>query len=446
MQYIEDIKLVDSNRMEWRYGQREATIIKNGLVKNYNFITLSNSNTNEFQISEYTDFFFHKKRLNNSIHTNKNNYGTTIVLFLNYIFFDREVTLNSIEDITVKIGEEFLNKFSYGDLRKGPTLRSMEVKTDEVIEKAEYALTSFYNWLFYQPNYKLNHIKKSDFNYETKIYKNKNRIDMREGFRQVKYLKSLFTVEYPHKEIKKKIESPDELMVYTLIEVAKQYDPMLAFGIALQSFAGLRCGEVCQMSRSRIVNRRPLGESISFCIDLTREHMLRNDGARTGEIKVSRVQLVYEAFLPYINRLYTEHMKLLRQKGLDGDEYGALFFGKNRKALKADRYADRYNKLITRLIERLGYMADNGNIQASVDFEMLLESKMNTHALRYFFTDYVARREDAHTLAMYRGDSSLTTALTYLSKSRGRVEYIKEIQNSFIESYEQITKTSFIRG
>lgn len=355
--------LIDINKFKYyRYSQRECTVIKNGMLKNYNFIVLYNEKTFDMIVSEFTDFFLHKERLNNSIHTNKNNYGTILILFLNYIFYDRIPKLKNIEELTIEIGNEFLNKYVYGDLQQKSNSRKMVVKSDEVIEKAEIALSRFYKWLFYNTNYKMKFIKKNDF-----VYKDFYRFNINHKIFRDTGLKSLFTVEHPHKPSLQKIESPDELMIYVLLEVSKQFDPMLTLAIALQSFGGLRRGEVCQMCRERISRR----QVISFSVDLRQEYMLRSDGIRTGNIKIPRIQIIYEAFLPYISKIYQQHLKFLQINGFDKNPYGALFIGKNNKALTTSSYGSRFNRLIPKLIERLGVMANSGDVNAAINLKCL---------------------------------------------------------------------------
>lgn len=434
--------IVLNNKINYRYLQRECTIIKNEMLRNYNFIVLSDLEENEFYISEFTDFFLHKDRLNNSINTNKNNYGTIIVLFLNYIFFDRNPRIKDIQDITIEIGNEFFNKYVYGELSQDKNKKNIYIKSDAVIESAETALSHFYKWLFYNKNYKMKFIKKTDFEYKNIRYPNKSSIKKNFYLIERKSLKSLFTVEYPHKPSNIKITSPDELMIFVLIEVAQQYDPMLAFAIALQSFAGLRRGEVCQICKKRISQEG----THDFSIDLRQEYLLRKDGVRTGDIKKPRLQKVYPAFLPYINRLYKEHMQFLSLNKLDMDPYGAIFIGNNKKALTTHRYAQRFSNLMPKLIKRLGTMANNGNKIAAIDFEILTNKKMTPHALRYFFSDYISQFESPHIVAVFRGDSSLDSVLTYLMQSRFTRTRVKEIQNNFINSYEKIMKKTFWEG
>ncbi|MBZ9634645.1 hypothetical protein [Clostridium sp. FP1] len=428
---LSDKELILNNPLCYKYVQRELTFVKNKNVKWYNFLMLENQETLEIVTSEFTDFFYHKDRLNKSINTKKNNYGTILLLYLNYIFFNRDNQLKSIEDISLDIGKEFLNLYVYGDIGRNI------IKSNDTIMKAENSLTSFYYWLNNQPKYKLKNIRKDMFVIKTVTYVNRG---LNTNIRiEKKCLDSIFTVEYPDKVEKAKLKKPSEFLILTLIEVAKQFDPMLAFPIALQAFAGMRRGEVCQMARQRIINTQPFGRSICFCIDLQEELMLRDDGVRTGMIKRPRIQLVYEAFLPYLDKLFRDHLVILKQRGYDTNKYGAMIIGDNGKSMQTNRYAVRFDNLIHRLMNRILDMANKGNYQATLDKDLLLNYRMTPHSNRYFFTQYVAQREPTHTLAMYRGDLNMNTALTYLKDSAHKVKYIHKLQDSFADSYHNLT-------
>ncbi len=431
MVVLSDKAFIMANSSQYRYVQREHTLLKNESVKWYNFFLLENQETLEVKVSEYTDFFYETELLNRSINTKKNNYGNIMLIFLNYIFFDRDIPIESINDITVEVGNEFLDSYAYG--RVGGTT----TKSNGTIDKARSSLTSFYHWLSKKRIYKLKTIKPSIFISVTKTYTSRTTTGIKHIER--KTIKPIFKVEFPNITSNQRLEKPSEFLAYELIEIAKQYDPMMAFPIALQTFAGIRRGEVCQMAQQRIMRTAPYGRSINFVIDLRHELMLRDDGKRTGKIKRLRIQLVYEAFLPYLDKLYRDHKAILQQQRYDDNKYGALVIGNNGKAMTTDRYAQRFNNLVRKLTKRVMEMANKKHYQASLDINLLLNYKMTPHSLRFFFTQYVARRENTHTLAMYRGDLNLNTALTYLKDSAYRTEYIHKLQNSFEESYHKFT-------
>jgi integrase len=433
-----DVDIIAINKTNFRYGQRECTVIKSdGMVVWYNFIVLNNESTLESHISEFTEFFFHKDYINLEINTKKNNYGTLIVSFLNYIFFDMENPLKSIDDFTIELGNGFLNKWGRGELSDRRTSNGKTIaKSDEVINQAKLNLTRFCYWLFNKAlegtrkkKYRLRNFKKTDFIW----------IEKKRGKYSKMCLQSIFTAEYPNKQRQPKFESPDEQVVYLLIELARQYDPMLALPIAMQSFVGVRRGEVCQISRERFHFIKTLGVPTGLYFDLLEESLLRKDGVRTGSIKRKRCQIAYEAFLYYFNKIYNDHLAFLKQRGLDCDVYGALLFGDNNMAMTTNTYARRFDALIPRLLERLFELKNHGNVQAARNYDLLLYAKLTPHALRYFFSDYVANHESsAHIVAMYRGDLNLDTALTYLRKSGKKAKEIKNIQNSFKQSYEKV--------
>ena len=104
-----------------------------------------------------------------------------------------------------------------------------------------------------------------------------------------------------------------------LIPMAKKYAPDIAFGIALQAFAGMRAGEVCNVRQQcsqygpglRFVEIG--GQVRRIEIDLTREYKLRSDTKDTGNIKKHRKQGVYPDFINVFMEMYEFHKKYLKQ-------------------------------------------------------------------------------------------------------------------------------------
>lgn len=133
-------------------------------------------------------------------------------------------------------------------------------------------------------------------------------------------------------------------------------------------------------------------------------------------------------------------MRFLKSRGLDSDPNGALFFGENGQAMTTKTYARRFNALIPILIEQLAQRKHQGDLDAALDYDELVNQKMTPHAFRKFFSEYVARHENsAHILAMYRGDHSLQSALAYLRQAESKRKEIRAIQDSFAGNYEKLT-------
>lgn len=412
----------------FRYTQKTIPIIRNGTMKVFSLIMLENLVTKNTVVSEYNEMLLSKRFINKSVNTIKDTYGIAIVMFLNYIFFERKSTLNSIEEISVSIGNEFLNRYTYGQIGNSTT------KTDDSIKKISGALTAFYNWLHKSKKYKMKNLHQEDFNIKSLSIHNK-KIFQSPVIVNKEYIESPFTIELPNVTKNKKLENPSEFLIFNLIETAKLYDPLMAFPIAIQAFLGLRIGEVCQLSRDRISIIAPYGTVVTFTLNLLENKMLRADGKSTGEIKRKRVQIAYEAFLPMIETLYKAHLKLLHDYEFDNNEFGALVVDSKGNAILKPTYRKRFHNLVLKLIERVMKMAKNNHFQATIDIQLLLNYYMTPHSLRYFFSQYVGKYENSHTLAMYRGDKNINTALTYLKDSPYRKEYISKLQNSFIENY-----------
>lgn len=441
------MEIIKSYPSEYRYGQKICCTIKsNGETKWYSLIMLTNLQTMESFVSEFSDYLFKNDEIIAcSINTRKNNYGGVCVSFLNYIFFDRKKPLESIESISKEIGVEFLNKYSLGETSDRKNMYGYTIsQAPETVKRAKQYLTYFYNWLNDAKSnirvngklvkkYNLKYISDDDF----KWYEKRTQIGSR------KSLEVVFEgVETFLKETKLKMKNPSDLVVYLLIELARHYDPMIAFAIALQAFVGLRRGEVCQMWRKRLHFKKPAGVLLGLYVDLRKDKFLRDDGVDTGQIKRKRCQLAYPAFLQYVYKIYNEHMEFLKHNGLDADTYGALFFDDNGKAMTTKTYAERFDKLIPRLIKRLGEMKNHKSytaLQAAFDFDTLINSRMTPHSLRAFFTEYITKNEkSSHIVAMFRGDTTLNVALVYLRQAEANRDEMRKIQDSFAATFEEL--------
>lgn len=436
---MNDIDIILQKRSKYRYTQRMIPIVfGDEAIKWYNCILLEDKETLETYVSEFSNFFVSKDIINLSIKTKMNNYCTVIIMFLNYIFFDMDEPINSISDIDIEIGESFLASYSQGHIGR------TTLKSDESIIRVANSLTYFYYWLYScrdkrtkKKKYKFKYLSQDMFTYTIFKQKVKNANGVN-NFIERKKLDCIFTYNLYGVITSKKLDIPTEYLIYSLIDIAEQYDPMLAFPIAIGAFAGLRQGEICQICKGNIYRSVFLGYSDAFYIDLQKVRMLRSDGVLTGSIKRKRVQLVYNSFLPYIDKLYKQHISYLKQEGYYNNKYGALIIDTNGKAMTTSAFRKRFIKLTQRLIERFYKLPDDLN--AIMTLDLLTRYRMTPHCLRYFFTQYIKNSgEDAHGIASFRGDLNLNSALTYLQNCPKNVEQIKKLQDSFIESYCKYT-------
>lgn len=82
-----------------------------------------------------------------SLNTIKNFHLTYIIRFLNFIYNDSETAIDDIRNLTIEMVEEFLDKFSQGEL---PQESSEEWKSRESVQRATYAISHFVYWLWWK--------------------------------------------------------------------------------------------------------------------------------------------------------------------------------------------------------------------------------------------------------------------------------------------------------
>lgn len=415
------------------YFQSVLPVLINNQLKEYPLIMKYNNSTGMAEVSDLSEYFRYKTsdgRLVNMLDKSTNSitkkHGRIIVMFLNYIFYKSPNKISSIDDITVELGNEFLNRYSNG--LEGVSY----TKAEDTTKGAEESLTCFYYWLYYGYKNKLKYIKKNIFDYYEYYYWDKSSKIMQTK-RKGKKLKSLFTVEYNNGRSRDKVVVGSLYMVMTLINLSKKHDRMLTLGIALGAFAGLRKGEVCQMTRSRIDTFAPITNvQLGTKIDLNEDYMLRSDG-KMSYIKVKRSQPVYEAFLPLLDKIYQEHIDMLHERGYAANLYDALFIDNRGNAMTDSTYLERFDNLVNKMVELFKDAALNKDIvEAKLDYDLLQQAKFTPHSLRYFFSQYVREKEKNPILVQrYRVDKNIGTQDIYTEDSRSTEEHIREIQNSF---------------
>lgn len=441
-----------------QYIYKKVSYMVKGVQEEYLFIIQKDSFTNEVKDTIYSDYFFGGRLINCSINT-KANEARTIKLFLNFIFFSpvNENKLRDIEDLTIEDGTRFLNTY------KGGMIGGRRRKGGQTVKNATQTLLKFYRFLILHHKLKMKFLVISQFQYET-VKRKINNID-----KEIKTITNVFAVAYGPETRRKKAKGITVYCILLLIQLAEQYDQMLALAIAFQAFAGLRRGEVCQMAFQRnsyieIINGEYIEKAITenesinmddrdtmlfFNIDLTYEERLRDDGIVTGNIKRKREQVIYPAFLPYFSKLYHQHLYYLNEQSYLDDRFnkhGAMFLSRDGLAITKEAYNTRFDNLVTKLLNRLSKLDDLGDKEATSEIGILQTYKLTPHSLRYFFTRYVARYEShIDIIAAYRGDTNLLSAYTYLKDNTDTQQHIEDLQNSFMENIREI-KGRAIRG
>ena len=221
------------------------------------------------------------------------------------------------------------------------------------------------------------------------------------------------------------------------LKLSKIYYPELTFAIALQAYAGLRPGEICNVRQS-IDPKNPgviyqkVGSRISaFNINLTRLYQMRDDGTYVGGIKKRRIQKVYTPYLSRVQELYQEHLVILERYEF-GNGYYPMFVNKNGEAITVKSYREKVERLANVYLKE--YLAESDNPYFRRYAEILTQKKLSPHFLRHYFTVLlVIDNKTPHEIAVWRGDKNLDSSLIYCRDKDDLLNNIKELNGDIVE-------------
>lgn len=217
----------------------------------------------------------------------------------------------------------------------------------------------------------------------------------------------------------KKIFRDMPTKVFTiLMNLAVRYAPDIAFAMAMQAFAGLRPGEVCNVRQEDSPMGKGLimtiedGRTVNVQIDLIRELQMRSDGVVCGRIKKERMQSVYPPFLDVFCYLYGLHKAFLRSHPCE-EEYRPMFINRQGMALTYESYYRRFKTLVENHLRPL--LMIHSDPECRIYGQLLYENTIAPHVLRHWFSVQLALHgEDVAQLQFWRGDKSPESAFLYL--------------------------------
>lgn len=406
-----------------------AKIPVNGVINNY--IGIFEEGKYEVHIfTEYlTDRMGNFSLKNKSFNTIKNFHLTYIIRFLNFIFNYSENKIERIEDLTLEIVEEFLDKYSMGIL---PNDKSGEWKSKKTVNRATYAISHFLYWLYWKKEkntirkmFKMKYIKEDSFQFETVRKYNKENSTSKE----IKRLIDIVIPNTVNRERKRmKVVTAGNYLVKKLIELAQENDPMLVFGIVLGAYCGLRVGDIVQLHEGRIKELYE-GKTFGAYFEFTSEEILRSDNVETGNIKTKRVIPVYPGCSEVIFEYYQWHKNYLKLKGLYPNRYGAIFIDNRGKAMTYKTYLRRFGKICNALDIAIKMEVLHGNKDAIRESQILDGNKVTPHSLRHYFKQLIENVEkNPRIVQYYMAHKSLESQNSY-AFSLSTKEGIRECQN-----------------
>ncbi|MED1854933.1 hypothetical protein P4V33_25415, partial [Brevibacillus borstelensis] len=356
------------------YKQRLTIVEDEGLVRYFMFIVLRNDSNKKMKTTGYSNYFM--QELNGASLNTLEYHAKVITRFLNYIFFEKydEYQLKDISELKIEHGNHFMRDYSQGYIGKNK-------KTQDTVEKAEGALNNFYKFLFKELG-SMKYISEKDFFIkQSSTYYDKGKRKKRKE--TVERVETLFNVTLPNYIPPRRVKHIPSYVFQEMLKVCDIHYPHLKMALCLQAFAGLRCGEVCNVTKYNTQFHLIGGELGWFNIDLREKVQLRSDGKDVGGIKKKRIQPIHPIFLQVFQEVYDKHMKMIEH--ID-NPFGAVFLNRNGEAMLDSSYETFFKRIIDIVLKRL---SKRGDFKSSSEAKLLMSGRVGTHILRHFFTQFI---------------------------------------------------------
>ena len=338
----------------------------------------------------------------------------------------------SINDITIEALQDFFDRYTNELGRNG------EYRGQQSVQKCVSYVCEFVY------RYSKHHIGLTRINPED-LYVKREDILYKTNTRTL--YRPVFTVKYRgvNNNERVKPDFPEEAFTI-LINLARRHTPDIAFGIYLGGCAGLRIGEICNVTQKDILitNGTTYAQNKTIFrnvkINLKHQRILRSDNKVIGKIKVHRTQVVYNKFLNIFEEIYSSHMAYLKSIDFE-EEYVPLFVNKKGYAMTTNDFRCRWNYLIKDYF--IPTLMNHSNAYLMLFGESLLYHKFGVHMLRHWYTtQLVLNKEGVAQIQHLRGDKNPTSALVYL-KNKGDLSnmigaYAEEALDQYMREGEKL--------
>ena len=224
---------------------------------------------------------------------------------------------------------------------------------------------------------------------------------------------------------------------------AKKWDPMIALGIMLQSYGGLREGEVVNVSRGGIRKvYEGFGRIGRIKVDLTDEAPFakeRRGKTEFGSIKKYRNQEIFPDFVSETVKALDAHDAMLAKKGADDGPDSPLFLNEWGKPMSVACYSARVKALfrdhflpdLKRFVEAQGTWAENAPYIEAYEKEY-----PGAHMFRHWFTMYLLQNSNLtdDEISKWRGDSCIDSMQAYIHANSEFIRLFRESVFAFQKS------------
>lgn len=196
------------------------------------------------------------------------------------------------------------------------------------------------------------------------------------------------------------------------LEVAYEEVNRIVFGVALQMFAGLRMGEVINLTYSALRTIGPYGR-YGLAINV-KDRDLRSDLKNNQGKGYSKRNRHQQAISPFgiIEILLKKH----RNKYRSNDGSDAIFINANGKAISYESYRYYFRMLKNRFLTR---MKESNNPILKAQFLVLSSKRWFSHIGRGIFSNNLIETVDnISEFQVKRGDLSIESGEVYVCDSR----------------------------
>ena len=333
--------------------------------------------------------------------------ANSVCIFLNYILWN--TSINEIHECTLKNIRDFL-----------VYLKSEHEGYDDPEEFYKVRACVFDFLCRYYDNNNMIYA----FGFSSRDLKEERFVkDVRSGRLKVVASYNDLSIKAPHKHRRKKnrvlfMEASD-LIQYA----AKKYDPLLVLPIALQLYAGIREGEIANVTCGGItIKYGPYKAVTDIEIYLEEEQKAIKDWeglTEPGSIKTYVDAKVYPKFLNTVIKLYDEHIAMLENLGYDTSPDQPLFRNTWGKPMTAPAYSARVKKLFYDCFLPLfkAQCEIDGTLAENLAYIEAYENDYpGAHMFRHWFTNYLTIVEELDEVERkeWRRDSSLFSQEDYL--------------------------------
>lgn len=387
----------------------------------------------------YTGF----ERFIQSLAASEVNQGTTlskkafeVCKFLNYILHN--TSINKISDCTLNDIREFMKACKH----KNENEVYKEDTWNRMVDIVFTFLRNYY--LSYQDIY--------DFKYYG------NDLQTLTIVKDVEHRKTVKLVNNAKLNVKAPVSThkKNRVLVYGYLDLllyeAKKYDPMLTLGIALQSYAGLREGEVVNLTCGRVnIIQGAFSALTSIELDLTsKAPFWVGYGKKTnpGSFKKNqyRVQKVYDSFLKDTKVMYEEHIQMLEAKGYSTEKNRPIFVDMQGKPMTVQTYTGRVKSLFyNRFLPSLKQLClEQGTLAENAAYIEIYEKEYpGAHMFRHWFTMYLLTKTNLEhgEIMKWRNDHNVNSIISYIHENSDLINIYEKsayrFQKQLLEDIEK---------